>query len=208
MGKKNKHINASQKKDEQKQGRGKRLLEKKQYIELIISILSIPFFISVLILNFNSIKNLNSAKLTPTPSPSSNVQNGNAPYGAPIGTIRPHPTTALSATQAPCKKGLGAVSITSPGEGDVVTSNPVEVDISYDDSVYCSAAWSYRINGGQWSGYDDRSVALYNLPQGTITFELRVQSIASTDTTTLTRHFTYNGENSAVIPTSATASAH
>lgn len=104
-------------------------------------------------------------------------------------------------------RGLGTATITSPDENDIVTENPVTVDISYDDKRYCAAAWSYRINGGSWSGYDDRSVALYNLPQGTIKFELRVKSIAGGDTKTVTRNFTYKGTGTILIPTSSSESA-
>ena len=81
-----------------------------------------------------------------------------------------------------------------------MSDNPVEIDISYDNSQYCGAAWSYRVNDGGWSGYDDRSVALYNLPKGAVKFELRVKSIVGSDTTSLTRNFTYNGQSSAINP--------
>ena len=190
----------------------RKLIEKKTHLEFIGALLTIPFLISVLILNFNSISNMKNAKLTPTPAPNGRVGNGLMPkfpnfFAAPIGTsttkVTPDP-----ASQTGCDKTLGPVSITSPDEGDTVTANPVEVDISYDDSTHCAAAWSYRINGGDWSGYDDRSIALYNLPTGAIKFELRVKSIASSDTTSLTRNFTYNGQNSTVIPPTASTSAH
>ena len=186
----------------------KKLIEKKQHLEFIASLLTIPFLISVLILNYNSIKNLNKANVTPTPAPYGATGRHAGFFSAPIGTSSLKATQDPAATSAPCVKGLGSVSITSPSEGDAVNSNPVEVDISYDDSTHCGAAWSYRINGGDWSGYDDRSVALYNLPQGNIKFELRVKSIAGSDTTSLTRNFVYNGSSSSIIPTTASGSAH
>jgi hypothetical protein len=191
----------------------KKIIDKKKHLEFVGALLTIPFLISVLILNFNSISNINNAKLTPTPAPNGKGGNGLLPkfpnfFSAPIGTSTKNATTDPLATQGPCVKNLGPVSISSPNEGDVVSSNPVEVDISYDDSTHCGAAWSYRINGGEWSGYDNRSVALYNLPKGAIKFELRVKSITSSDTTSLTRNFTYNGQDSAIIPTNASSSAH
>lgn len=184
--------------------------DKKPLIEFIVALLSIPSIILLLILNFNSIKNLDNPKPTPTPDSTSNnfikgtTGSGSNYYAAPVGIRHMLVPTA----QPDCDKSLGPVSITSPGEGDTVIDNPVEIDISYDNSKYCGAAWSYSINGGTWSSYDDRSVALYNLPDGQITFDLRVKSIASSDETTLTRHFTYNGSTSAPIPTNASSSAH
>jgi hypothetical protein len=186
----------------------KKLIDKKPHLEFIGSLLTIPFLISVLILNYNSIKNLNNAKLTPTPAPNNTSMGHGGFFSAPIGSNLPKATADPAASQAPCQKGLGSVSITSPDEGDNVNSNPVEVDIAYDDSTHCGAAWSYRINGGDWSGYDDRSVALYNLPNGNIKFDLRVKSIVGPETTSLTRNFVYTGSNSNVVPTTASSSAH
>lgn len=179
------------------------LIKKKPYIEFLTAFLSIPVLISVLLLNFNSIKNLN-AKPTPTPMPGVNAQAGF--FAEPIGTEKPGTPTPMGATEAPCLNGLGPVNVTSPEENDEVTDNPVTVDISYDDRRYCAAAWSYRINGGSWSGYDDRSVALYNLPQGPIKFELRVKSISGDDSKTVTRNFINNNRGTILIPSSQSGS--
>ncbi len=181
----------------------KGLIKKKPYIEFLTAFLSIPVLISVLLLNSNSLKNIN-AKPTPTPIPSVNAQSGF--YAEPIGTEKPVVPTSVGAPDEPCERGLGPAAISSPQENDVVTDNPVTIDISYDDRQYCAAAWSYRINGGSWSGYDDRSVALYNLPQGPIKFELRVKSIVGSEEETVTRNFTYNGRGMILIPTSQTGS--
>jgi hypothetical protein len=190
-----------------------RLYDKKPLIELIVAILSIPSIILLVILNLNSLRNLNStAKPTggPVPTvPNTTSQTGEVNrnfFSVPL-TRTPQPTQAPLTSQAPCNKSLGPVSIISPGEGDVVSSNPVEIDISYDDSTYCGAVWSYSVNGSNWSSYGNNSVALYNLPDGPITFQLRVMSITSTDQTTLTRHFTYNGQSTAPMPPSASNSA-
>jgi hypothetical protein len=180
-----------------------KFLKNKPYIEFLTAFLSIPVLITVMLLNFNTLKNLN-AKPTPTPVPNVNAQSGF--FAEPVGAEKPVTPTPMGATEAPCLKGLGPVTITSPEEEDVVTDNPVTIDISYDDSRYCAAAWSYRVNGGSWSGYDDRSVALYNLPQGTIKFELRVRSIAGDENRTVTRNFTYNGKGTILIPTSQSGS--
>ncbi len=175
-----------------KESKFSRLYAKKPQIEFVAAILSIPLFISIIVLNFNSIRSLGNAKPTPTPS-SMNQPRGF--FGEPMGTKKTI-TENPEATQAPCVKGLGPVSIDSPGEGETVTNNPVEIDISYDDTEHCGAAWSYRINDGAWSGYDNTSVALYNLPKGSVKFELKVKSIVGNDTTSLTRNFIYNGSSS------------
>jgi hypothetical protein len=200
-----------QKEKEQREKKAKldRLYSKKPLIEFVVATLSVPSLILVLILNYNSIKNLNNAKLTPTPvpnavAPSSNIKLPNF-FTKPVARLTPEQST--TASQAPCNKSLGPISITSPNEGDTISSNPVEVDISYDNADYCSAVWSYSINGSSWSDYDDNSVALYNLPNGPIKFQLRVKSLTSSDQTTLTRDFTYNGQLNAAAPTNASGSA-
>jgi hypothetical protein len=182
--------------------RGQRVLEKKPYLELITALLSIPVLITVIILNFTNLKNLGKPAVTPTPAANAGYggNNGNF-FAAPINR-QPRPT-APALTQEACNKSLGPISITSPSEGDTVADNPVEVNITYDDSTYCQAVWSYRINGGGWSSYDNNSIALYNLPQGAVKIELRVKSLASSDQTTLTRNFTYNGQNTSVNPTAS-----
>lgn len=172
-----------------------RIVKKKPYFELATAFLSIPVLITVLLLNVTTLKNIN-AKPTPTPEPQS--KNNGSFYAAPVGHGLAVTPSVAAAGQ--CKKSLGPVSITSPGENDAVTDNPVTVNISYDDSSYCGAAWSYRINGSSWSGYDDRSVALYNLPRGQITFELRVRSIVTSEERTITRRFTYNGSQQIFVP--------
>jgi hypothetical protein len=190
-----------------------RLYAKKPLLEFVVAVLTVPSLILVLILNYNTIKNLNAAKATPTPVSASNATNtGNgstasAPnfFTEPV-TRTPKPTSS-SVSQTPCNKSLGPVNITSPNEGDTISSNPVEVDISYDDSTYCSAVWSYSVNGSSWSPYGDNSVALYNLPNGPVSFQLQVRSLTSSDQTTLTRNFIYNGQSTAPAPTSASSSA-
>ncbi len=86
-----------------------------------------------------------------------------------------------------------------------MTDNPVSVIISYPDDEYCAAVWAYRINGGSWSGYDDKSIALYNLPTGKIKFELKARSvIANGQERVITRNFTYQGVSTMTITPSPT----
>ena len=187
-----------------------RLYDKKPLIELIVAILSIPSLILLVLLNYNTLRNLNKSP-EPTSAPASTIvpaTNTAMPnfFSAPL-TRAPHPTEAPNASQTPCNKSLGPVTITYPSEGSTVNNNPAEVDISYDNNTYCSAVWSYSVNGSSWSNYNDSSVALYNLPDGQITFQLRVKSLTSTETTTITRHFTYTGQSTGAAPTTASSSA-
>lgn len=191
------------KKTSSKAKKESKLLKNKPYIEFLTAFLSIPVMITVMVLNFNTLKNINT-KPTPTPMPGVSTQAGF--FAEPIGGETLVEPTPEGATPEPCLRGLGPLTITTPEENDVVTENPVTIDISYDDKRYCAAAWSYRINGGSWSGYDDRSVALYNLPQGPVKFELRVKSIAGDDNRTVTRNFTYKGSGTILIPTSSSGS--
>lgn len=179
-----------------------KVIAKKPYIEFITAFMSIPLSITWLLLNMNNIKNIN-AHPTPTPTPATvvktiiqekevagvkTVQSTNNQSSAPSVT----PSTLVKVVEKEaCKKGLGPVSIVSPAEGQTVTDNPVLFSIQYDNSTYCGAAWSYRVNGGEWSGYSDTSLGVYNLPDGPITFELHVKSIVTDDTTTLVRKFIY-----------------
>lgn len=169
-----------------------KLVKKKPYLEMVTAILSIPVLITLFILNVSTLTGIN-LKPAPTPEP---FKNGGEFVAAPIGPDR----DITPSDNMPCKKALGPVSITSPSENDTVKDNPVNINISYDDSVYCQAAWSYRINGGSWSGYDDRSVALYNLPAGQVTFELRVKSIVTDEQKNLTRKFNYDGRGTVLVP--------
>lgn len=181
----------------------KSIPQKKQYLEFITALLSIPFLITVIILNFNTLNNLKKAQMSPTPVPEKiyiTVPGG----GVVQVTTAPVAQEEATPDNESCIKELGAIDISSPREGEVVTDNPVTVSISYDDNDYCEAVWAYRINNGRWSDYDNRSIALYNLSQGNIKLELRAKSVASKDEETLTRNFIYRGESQ----NSATSSAN
>lgn len=185
-----------------------RLYEKKPIVEFIVAILSIPSIILLLLLNLKALTNNSSAKITPTPSMANTVTESSPNFFTRPVTREAKPTVAPDATQAPCTRGLGPVSISSPNEGDVVTTNPVNVSISYDDSKYCSAVWSYSVNGSSWSDYNNNSVALYNLSNGSVAFQLRVKSLTNSDSAILTRNFTYEGQSTTPISASGSGATH
>ena len=184
-----------------------RLYEKKPIVEFIVAVLSIPSILLLLLLNLKALTNNSSANPPPPPTGVFSVPGTNESfYSRPV-TREPKVTVLPNETQAPCIKGLGPVSISSPNEGAAIASNPVDVNISYDDSTYCSAVWSYSVNGSSWSDYNNNSVALYNLPNGPITFQLRVKSLTTSDSTTLSRNFVYSGSSNPTVPNSS-GSAH
>jgi hypothetical protein len=171
----------------------RKIPDKKPYIEFVTAILSIPVLLTVILLNFNSL----------TGNKDKETKNSNPPQTVVI--TAPDSGNVQNTKEEECTKEVGPISITSPDDGEVITDNPVFVSISYKQGEYCSVVWSYRINGGRWSDYDDRSIALYNPPPGNIRFELRVKSVVSNDSRTLTRNFVYQGTN--IIQTTPTASS-
>ena len=160
---------------------------KKPYLEFFSALLTIPVLLSVVAVNYNNLtgnNNKDTSKQASTVVITQPAVEKNEPVEKEI-----------IVTKEACKEGLGNVLILSPEENEKVKGNPVFIDISYDDSEHCQAVWSYRINSGQWSSFDDRSIALYDLPNGNIKFDLRVKSVVNTDQISISRNFIY--ENSA-----------
>lgn len=154
-----------------------RVVPKKHHIEFITALLSIPVLLTVIALNWSS---LSGTKKEETNKPSEII------ISLPV---EKDPTAAP--TKPECKPGLGQTTISSPEDGATVTENPVNVIVVYTPGDYCAAVWSYRINSGSWSEFDDKSIALYNPPAGEIQLELRVKSIVNGEQKTITRNFTY-----------------
>lgn len=176
---------------------------KKIHLDYIAGLLSIPVLITAIIINWGNLSHHNNVP-TSQASPSPQV------------IIVPQ-NTSVTATpvSSSCIKSIGPITITSPTEGQNVTDNPVCITIDYADPSYCPVIWSYRINGGSWSDFNNSSPCLYNLPSGTVQFNLRVNSTTSSDQKTLTRTFTYSGSGSVTPTTSqptptlvASSSAH
>jgi hypothetical protein len=159
----------------------------KNHLDFLTALLSIPVLLSVIILNYN---NLRKPGDVPTPTP---VQR--PVIVLPTGNTNPTPS-------ASCKKDIGPISISSPQEGETVNDNPVCFTIRYDDANYCSVVWSYRVNNGSWSAFTSNNPCIYNLPNGNVKFDLRVQSTVSQKEASLTRNFVYKNSNP-----SATSSA-
>jgi hypothetical protein len=156
----------------------------KAYLEVITAALSIPVLLTVIILNFSNLNNNKKATNTsPTPSVNEKV----------IYVPEDGKTIATPTSSENCKKQIGPVKISFPSESETVTDNPVYFNIDYTNKDYCSVVWSYRINGGSWSSYTANNPVIYNIPNGNVKFELKVQSTVVQEETVLTRSFTYRG---------------
>lgn len=184
----------------------RRLPDKKQYLEFVTALLTIPVLLTVIISNVQTLQRQKQNDVSVTPIPSPTVQETKP---VSINTTTPSPTVTISTTpsmtpSAACIKEVGPVSIVYPEEGSTVTKDPVCIDISRTGVDYCAVVWSYRINGGNWSDYTDKSICLYGLSGGSKTLELRVKSIVTGAETILTRTFTVSVT---ATPTSTTSTS-
>lgn len=157
----------------------------KPHLDLLAAVLTIPVLVTVIILNFSNLARSKSAVIpTPTTSPVSTTK-------TIIEKVPVAITSTSSTNNSQCTPGIGNITIDSPKENDATTTNPVCINISYQSNNHCAIVWAYRINGGPWSDYSNNAVCLYDMPSGSVTFDLQVKSLVNNDTTTLERHFTY-----------------
>lgn len=167
----------------------KSLPEKKQYLEFFTALLSVPVLMTVILLNLN---NLNNSRKQPDktlePTPIKQVI-----YVSPKKDTleKPSASPTPSVTDG-CDEKLPAVSISVPSENDLVLDDPVNVIVDYKKENFCSVVWAYRINGSKWSDYDDKSIALYNLPSGSINLEVKIKSIVTGEERIIKRIFNYS----------------
>lgn len=159
----------------------KKLPQGKHHLDFVAALLTIPVLLSVIVLNYS---NLQSLKNKPTPSPTQ-IQTPIIVVPSQKESNNPTPTSST------CIKDIGSVAISYPEDQDTITDNPVCVIINYSNSNYCSVVWSYRINNGTWSDYNSNNPCIYNLPNGNIKFDLRVQSTVTQKQQNLTRSFIY-----------------
>lgn len=171
--------------------------KKKPYIEFFTALLTVPVLLTVIFLNVNNIRG-NSNK---APDTKKDENQTIVITQAPGESIK---EKEVIVTKEACEPGIGDVDISSPTEGENVSENPVFVDIDYDANGYCNIVWSYRINGGEWSSFDDRSISLYNLENGNIKLDLRVKSVVNSDQESLSRNFTYSGTENITPSTTVT----
>lgn len=187
------------------------LPEHKKYFELVTAFLSIPVLLSVFLINVNNLNRKTEASQPPQVEKSR--ENSVTVIPVEIARDREEPYSSLSITPsgevstAPstCKKLIGPVEIRSPREGERIVQSPVSVIVDYEIGEYCAVVWSYRLDSGKWSEFDDKSIALYDVTPGEKLLTLRVKSIASSDEVLLERRFTYDPEDSSSLSPSPTA---
>lgn len=217
----------------------KDLPEKKQYIDFLTATMSVPILITVIVTNVSNLTHKNETKaadhvIQQAPSPivsevikivpvavnSDSVNDSSKSVLSASTSATPIPQVTVakisqdySPTPHICKKEVGPVSIISPAESEVITNNPVCIDISFNKQDYCGVMWSYKLDNGSWSDYMDKSICLYNLSPGTKKIELRIKSIGSADEVRLIRNFIYQSEATPTLvptntpePTQSTAS--
>lgn len=172
----------------------RKIPDRKHYVEFVAATLSIPVLLTVILVNLS---NLQAEKKETDPAPTQSVreiiirEGGNS---VAVPSVQPTNSDV-------CKKEIGPVSISYPGEGQTVSENPVSFTIRYTDKSYCSVVWSYRINNGTWSEFSSNSPTVYNMPNGNIKFELRVQSTVNDDQEQLERNFIYQNPQVTSVPT-------
>jgi len=161
----------------------KKLTHKKHHLDFIVAVLTIPVLLSVIILNYTNLQNIQKNKnITPTPTQAEKI------------IIDPQKTLANpSLASTTCVKDIGPIDISFPKENQTVSDNPLCINIKYADANYCSVVWSYKINSGTWSEFTGNNPCIYNLSGGNVKFDLRVQSTVIQKEETLTRNFIYKG---------------
>ncbi|MDP4011226.1 MAG: hypothetical protein Q8P72_03290 [Candidatus Roizmanbacteria bacterium] len=179
------------------------LPDKKKYIEVITASLSIPVLLSVVLVNYLNIQDKRS-EVTPTPIVTQAPQIITIIKDPVERDDTPTPPSATSPSpirKDECIKEIGPISIFAPEENETITTNPLEIDIQYDQGDYCSVVWRYRINDTNWSSFTDNNIIIYNMDSGKKTLELQVKSIVSDKSSTLKRTFTYQNSDAKSTPT-------
>lgn len=184
-----------------------RLPDKKRYFEFVTALLTIPVMLTVLITNVNNLQSQQKSAVPTPPTASLSAGAGAAPTASPRPT-RPSATGTPTPTVNPaqCKREIGPVSIINPDQDQTVTGDPVCIDVAREGSDYCAVVWSYRINGGGWSDYTDKSICLYSLSAGNKHLELRVKSVVTGEERVLERSFAVAGSDTQQPESSASAS--
>ncbi len=181
------------------------LPDKKKYIEFITAILSIPVLLSVILLNYTNLQNQKKPvdeKTEPSPAVITIIQDRNND-DSDTNTVS-EPTD----TNTTCIDEVGPVTIVSPEAGETIRDNPLSIIVSQNDTAneYCAIVWSYRINGGSWSNFDDRDISIYNMESGEKKLDVRFKSLISGDEERISRTFYYQNIQQIPTPTAAPTS--
>lgn len=185
-----------------------KLPEQKKRLDFVTALLTIPVLVTIIVANILNIRTKEQTSkppeeaeekpttivITTVPPPTSPPQNGITII--PIEVTREPQLTPYSE----CKKDIGPIEIRKPAEDEVVSQDPVCIEISYNQGDFCSVVWSYRINQGAWSDFTSKSACFSNLPEGETKFELRVKSVVTDKEKLLERNFTVEREDKNITP--------
>ncbi len=189
----------------------KKLPDKKQYIEVITAILSVPVMITVIIINLNNLnqskkQTTDTGKITPVQVVITGSTNQNRP--PPLNNLTPilSATPSSTPTESSCQKAIGPVAILSPQENQLITEDTVCINIS-TKTGYCPVIWSYQINNNSWSTFTDKDICLYNLTNGDKKLLVKIKSSVTDEVITLQRNFTYQNPNITSTPTASSSAS-
>lgn len=172
---------------------------KKKHIELMTAALSVPMMLTVILVNMNNIKAQKEKVETATPT------------AAPIQVIIDNPSASTTATiktsptKTECIKEIGPIEILSPQEGEIITTDNVCINIS-TDKKYCPVVWSYKLDTGTWSDFNNNDICLYNLTPGKKQLQIKIKSTIVDKSITLQRNFIYQTTITPTATPSATTS--
>lgn len=163
----------------------RKLPDRKPYIEFVTALLSIPVLLTVILLNVGNLRQSQQKNET--------TNKTITPVVVTISEKKINEDKSPLTPSKECEPVIGQLDINYPKENATIDDNPVQFAIAYKKGNTCSVVWSYRVNRGRWSDYDDKSISIFNLPNGNITFELRVKSVVSGEEKIFERNFVYEG---------------
>ncbi|OGK19135.1 hypothetical protein A3G67_02585 [Candidatus Roizmanbacteria bacterium RIFCSPLOWO2_12_FULL_40_12] len=174
----------------------KNLPEKKKYLEIVTALLSIPVLATAILLNVGNLRNNKTNETVPAQPAANNVTI------VPV-ELKDKGTTP---TGPQCKKEVGPVDIIYPTENQKVSDSPLCIDIAQKSGDFCSVQWSYKLDEGDWSSFNDKLFCFNNLSSGEHKIQVIVKSTVSQDQTLLERNFEYQSKSSSPTPATSAAS--
>jgi len=172
----------------------KKLPEKKQYFEFVKEFLYVPFLVLLILVNVYALRGRNASP-SPSPSPSLSpvIQPSTAPSQLPAISTAPSVNPSVSPSpKNECKSQPQPVEIAYPSQNQKIANiEPVCVVFSKLGDNYCEQTFEYKVNDNDWTPTGEKTICLYSLPDGEITFQLRVTDENSNQAQTYTRKFSY-----------------
>jgi len=172
----------------------RKLPEKKQYFEFVKEFLYVPFLVLLILVNVYALRGRNASP-SPSPSASPATQPSITPPQVPVIIPTPLSSPAITVSPSPqkeCKSQPQPVEIAYPSQNQKVANiEPVCVVFSKLGENYCEQTFEYKVNDNDWAPTGEKTICLYSLLDGEITFQLRVTDEKSNQSQTYTRKFNY-----------------